>query len=138
MKTYKIILFMIVAFMMTVATASAAKVANLSWDALTDPPADFGGYRVYQADTTSGELVWNAIADVKAGDPTVYDVTVEGDQNYTWALTTFDVTGNESAKCDSFTLTLDTTPPPVPTGFKAVWEKLVSAVVNFLKLRWVS
>lgn len=135
-KLFRLMAIMLVLFLLT-AVSVQAKVAVLTWDALVDPPSDFAGYRLYQAEGSGKDIVFNPVKDILAGSEPTTTVDVDGDQDYSWALSTFDASGNESAMCEAFSLTLDTTPPPVPTGFRAVWQALVSFLHNlFWTNKW--
>jgi|GEM_PF-5685577 len=92
---------------------------GLSWTASEE--SDLGGYTIYQSDDQGD--TWNELADV--GSSTSYTVIglVNG-QAYWFAVSAYDLSGNESDHSDHVEATpnaaTDTLPPAVPSGLSAV------------------
>ncbi|WP_158223976.1 MULTISPECIES: fibronectin type III domain-containing protein [unclassified Cohnella] len=101
-----------------VAVAGTHEV-GLSWTANEEP--DLGGYKIYQS-VDQGNT-WSETAD--AGNTTSYTVTglTNGDA-YWFAVSAYDLSGNESDRSDYAEATPnaaeDTVPPAVPGGLGAV------------------
>src|SRR3569832_766819 len=95
-------------FLFIYAPASFAGDAILTWNKNTE--LDVAGYKVYYG--TASRLY---TASVNAGNQTTYTVTGLGNQTYYFAVTAYDLSGNESTYSDegskSFTGTVDTLPP---------------------------
>lgn len=101
-----------------VAVAGTHEV-GLSWTANEEP--DLGGYKIYQSIDQGN--TWSETAD--AGNTTSYTVTglTNGDA-YWFAVSAYDLSGNESDRSDYAEATPnaaeDTVPPAVPGGLGAV------------------
>lgn len=102
----------------TLSTASAADV-TLTWNANTE--SDLAGYKLYQG-TVSGQYG----PPVTLGKVTTYTLTLPSldvDQSYFWALSAYDLAGNESGKSVELSKLVAGTPPPpalpTPTNFTA-------------------
>lgn len=83
--------------------------ANLSWSAVSAP--DLIGYNVYQSS--------EKITSTPITSTTLKVMGLTGGTTYSFSVSSVDQTGNESAKSAFVTVTpqsVNTTPPPVPTG----------------------
>ncbi|WP_284646252.1 fibronectin type III domain-containing protein [Paenibacillus silviterrae] len=100
-------------------TASAGnKAVSLNWSSVSD--TDTAGYKVYLS--VDGGVTWES--GINAGNVTSYNVTgLANGTLYSFAVTAYDTTGNESAKSSTVNATPavppDTTAPAVPTGLVA-------------------
>jgi subtilisin family serine protease len=92
---------------------------SLGWTANTDP--DLAGYRIYRH---PGDGAWTSIATTTSTALT--DMPVSAGTTYTYRVTAYDRTGNESAASPeaSATPTPDTTPPAAPTALTATAANL--------------
>lgn len=113
--------------------AISAVEALLTWNANTE--SDLAGYKVYQG-TVSGQYG----PPVTLGLVTSYTLTLPSlaiDQRYFWAITAYDLTGNESSKSAEVSKLVAGDPaqtiPLAPTGLKvskwdgSQWVLLASA-----------
>lgn len=103
---------------------AGGKIASLSWSLATE--ASVVGYRVYRK-TADGKK-WEKIADIKARDTLSYkDTSLKEGTKYTYAVTSLDEYGQESAKSNSVTVTptADKTAPEI-TRFTPASGKRVS------------
>lgn len=96
-----------------------AETITFTWNANAE--SDLAGYKLYQG-TVSGQYG----PPVTLGNVTTHTLTLPTltvDQAYFWAVTAYDLAGNESPKSDEFTriVTGVPLPPalPTPTGFAA-------------------
>lgn len=86
--------------------------ATLTWNANTE--ADLAGYKVYRGQGTAAPTLLATLGKIVTyQDTTLPDVS----QSVTYQLSAFDSKGNESAKTAPVTITIDVSPPAVPTGF---------------------
>jgi len=91
--------------------STSASVINLSWTASTDP-FGVGGYEIYRATTTGSLVLLATTSDIYFSDNSGKSFT-----SYTYALKSYDVTGNISAtSTTASTYTL----PTAPLNFSAV------------------
>ena len=100
--------------------------ANLAWT----PSKDNVGVAAYK-------LYRNGIAIASVSSPlTYYDPTLSPDTTYTYTISAFDASGNESPRSAPLTMTTysypDNTPPSVPTGVQAT-----EAADTLMSLTWL-
>ena len=117
-----------------VAPVFADSQAVLSWDAndwTIDP--DLAGYKVYYG-LLSG--VYTTVIDIglinPQGVPT-YIVKPLADGEYFFVVTAYDSSGNESGFSNEVSKKVDSKPPRPRTGLPALIQKIMAAIVGFLR-----
>ncbi len=86
-------------------TAVSSTQINLSWSA----PSGATGYNVYK-----GDVYLRSVTTTTASDTGLTPNT-----QYCYAISAYDVSGNESSRTSKFCTTTNVAPPPVPTGLTA-------------------
>ncbi len=86
----------------------------LSWSAVTD--IDLAGYRIYQ--TSDGGATWHTAANAVTGTSHTVVHLTNGTQ-YGFAVSAFDLAGNESARSNTAAATPVEPLPPAPRGLQA-------------------
>lgn len=120
LKYYLAYLTLTAILLLSVGVALGADV-TLKWDANTE--ADLAGYKLYhgtmsRTDPFSQPPFYNSPYDV--GNETVFTIrNLQEGVKYYFAVTAYDVTGNESGYSNEVsTMFIDMTPPGVPQQFR--------------------
>jgi chitodextrinase len=84
------------------------KTIEITWNVNTEP--DMQSYLVYEND-----VLVQTIAH-----PTTICTLTRADGNYSYSIAARDTSGNISERTTPITIKIDTVPPTVPTGLKAI------------------
>ena len=118
MKKAFLFLILIVFLCSSVAYAQVTKTLRFAWN--QELSADFGGWRIYQADTAGGPYTALSPDILFVSEQTEYTadmpIEVPDDQTITlyFVLTAFDTSGNESGYSNEVSATIDFEAPGMP------------------------
>jgi hypothetical protein len=124
-----LLLAMVLLSVGSMAAVLLAAEVTLTWSANTE--SDLAGYKIYQG-TASGQYG----APVTLGTVTTYRVTLPPspvDQTYFWALTAYDLAGNESLKSSEVSMLIAGVPSVTAPGVPVL---TVAAHENELLVAW--
>jgi hypothetical protein len=110
----RLIFLLIVPAILATSILYAATV-QVSWNANTE--SDMSGYNIYQGNVCIGTVQHPL---------TVFTTQELPDGTYTFSVSAFDTSGNESIRSDAVSIKIDTTAPNKPTGIKAIIAKLLA------------
>ncbi len=123
-------LFIILAILAIAGIAQAATV-QVTWNPNTEP--DLAGYRLYV-----GEVSGQYGEPIDVGNVTghVMEITPQYGATYSFAVTAYDTSGNESGYSDEATCFVpDSRAPEKPTGLRAIIQAIISWFKGLFGLR---
>ena len=91
---------------------------GLSWDHNTE--SDLAGYYIYSATSSGGYTQPNFAFSVPAGTNTFDFPPSQPEGVHYWAVTAYDLAGNESGFSNEVWVVFDATPPTPPTNCSVV------------------